>query len=388
MHFDHEAARILQACGLGEALPEISESGSEYEWRNAAGQVLLRFGGRPNGPSGWPDANMFWQPALERLIELAAVEQPSVEVRRGWSVVGLDDPSVASEEGTGPSDSAVTSTLEPQDGGDPERLRARYVVGCDGANSTVRDLMGIGVTDLGFFYDWLIVDVALHQPWPSSTPSTSRRATRSRPDDRGVGWPGAAAAGSSCASPDETVAELATTRAGPGSCTGRGASTSATTPCWSAERGLPVPGPMGRALAPRAGAAGRRRRAPDAAVRRAGHVLGPARTRPTWRGSSTWCSTAARRPRCSTRTRPSGPENVRTVIDFSMSLGKVICVTDPDEARARDDLMASGVDAGEATSPPPLPGVTSGVIRDGDPDAGARCSRRAGSPRRPRRALR
>ncbi len=189
VHFDHEAARILQACGLGEALPEISESGSEYEWRNAAGQVLLRFGGRPNGPSGWPDANMFWQPALERLIELAAVEQPSVEVRRGWSVVGLDDPSVASEEGTGPSDSAVTLTLEPQDGGDPERLRARYVVGCDGANSTVRDLTGIGVTDLGFFYDWLIVDVALHQP----RPLRPRQPPGVRPvpaHDRGVGWPG------------------------------------------------------------------------------------------------------------------------------------------------------------------------------------------------------
>src|SRR6187402_728926 len=55
VHFNHEVARILQACGLGPDLPEISEPGSEYEWRNGAGQVLLRFGGRPVGPSGWPD---------------------------------------------------------------------------------------------------------------------------------------------------------------------------------------------------------------------------------------------------------------------------------------------------------------------------------------------
>ena len=60
VHFDHEVARILQACGLGADLPAISEPGSEYEWRNGVGQVLLRFGGRPEGPSAWPDANMFW----------------------------------------------------------------------------------------------------------------------------------------------------------------------------------------------------------------------------------------------------------------------------------------------------------------------------------------
>src|SRR5689334_1226063 len=62
VHFDHEVGRILQACGIGDALRAISEPGSEYEWRNGTGQVLLRFGGRAVGPSGWPDSNMFWQP--------------------------------------------------------------------------------------------------------------------------------------------------------------------------------------------------------------------------------------------------------------------------------------------------------------------------------------
>src|SRR5215471_16686628 len=126
VHFDHEVARILQACGLGADLPAISEPGRDYEWRNGAGEVLLRFGGRDLGPSGWPDANMFWQPALEGLLEAAAAAQPTVEVRRGLSVVGLDA-----------GDEAVTLTLAPADGdgAGSERLAARYVVGCDGANS-------------------------------------------------------------------------------------------------------------------------------------------------------------------------------------------------------------------------------------------------------------
>ena len=35
-------------------------------------------------------------------------------------------------------------------------------MGCDGANSTVRTLLDVPMTELGFFYDWLIVDVVLH----------------------------------------------------------------------------------------------------------------------------------------------------------------------------------------------------------------------------------
>ena len=37
-------------------------------------------------------------------------------------------------------------------------------MGCDGANSTVRDLLGVTFDDRGFYYDWLVVDVALHEP--------------------------------------------------------------------------------------------------------------------------------------------------------------------------------------------------------------------------------
>ena len=148
VHFDHEVGRILQGCGIGDALRDISEPADIYEWRNAAGETLLRFGRRGNSASGWPLSSMFNQPALEALLDQRAQSLPTVDVRRGVEVDGLDA-----------DDDSVT--LHTAHRGD---VRARYVVGCDGANSTVRDLIGVVPHDLGFFYDWLIVDVIFAEP--------------------------------------------------------------------------------------------------------------------------------------------------------------------------------------------------------------------------------
>ena len=38
-------------------------------------------------------------------------------------------------------------------------IEASYVVGCDGANSKVRNLSAITCTDLNFQNDWLILDL-------------------------------------------------------------------------------------------------------------------------------------------------------------------------------------------------------------------------------------
>jgi 2-polyprenyl-6-methoxyphenol hydroxylase-like FAD-dependent oxidoreductase len=151
VHFDHEAARILQACGVGGDLAAISEPADVYEWRNADGATLLRLGGAGRGLSGWPRSSMFCQPDLEALLDRRARSLPGVEVRRGVEVTGLTD------------DGHAVAVRTAGDGAEPGgTVRARFVVGCDGANSTVRALVGAPVRDLGFFHDWLIVDLVLH----------------------------------------------------------------------------------------------------------------------------------------------------------------------------------------------------------------------------------
>lgn len=63
--------------------------------------------------------------------------------------------------------------------------------------------------------------------------------------------------------------------------------------------------------------------------------------------------------------RPSA----EAAIDFSIELGKIICVADPAEAAARDEAMSALYD-GTLSEAPDLPGISTGVIAADTPLAG------------------
>src|SRR5262245_26472175 len=126
VHFDGEVARILQAVGVTERMTGRSEVADAYEWRNAAGDILLRFTSRAVGSCGWPEATMFAQPDLEQLLDARVRTFANVDVQRGAEVVDLH-----------PGPSGVTVTVGTT-GGARRQVDAAFVVGCDGANSFVR----------------------------------------------------------------------------------------------------------------------------------------------------------------------------------------------------------------------------------------------------------
>jgi hypothetical protein len=76
-----------------------------------------------------------------------------------------------------------------------------------------------------------------------------------------------------------------------------------------------------------------------------------------------------------TRLLPTYEEERRpsavAAIDFSIELGKVICVPDPDEAAARDEAMAAAV-TGQVSEVADLPGIATGLVAAGTPLAGER----------------
>ena len=110
---------------------------------------------RDHQPSqhGFPQANMFHQPDLEELM-LARIEQhPLITFRRGAEVYGLDD-----DDAPGPARAAPVR-VHARIGGETQTFTGPVVLGCDGANSTIRELAGITMDDLGFTERWLVVDI-------------------------------------------------------------------------------------------------------------------------------------------------------------------------------------------------------------------------------------
>ena len=144
-HFDDEIGRVFQRMGLTDEVRTISAGVPDhYEWRNAAGATLLSIDWSGTGPSGWPVANFFSQPDLEKVLVTAIEAMPNVTLQRGADVVGIEEQT---------DDVLLTYMAIEQ-----RHARARFVIGCDGANSFVRERLGTAVHDEGFFYDWLIVD--------------------------------------------------------------------------------------------------------------------------------------------------------------------------------------------------------------------------------------
>ena len=150
---DHEIIRLLQDAGLaadfGPLLDPIIGPDKTYEFLNQTGQTLLKIDWNRPGASGWAQMNMFYQPDLERMLVRHLEALPHVQVHRGWELNGLD----AQADRVGLKFASISGPQKTR------RAEARYAIGADGARSKVRELLGIDQTDLGFAYDWLVVDV-------------------------------------------------------------------------------------------------------------------------------------------------------------------------------------------------------------------------------------
>ena len=79
-------------------------------------------------------------------------------------------------------DHPVKLTVECLDQpGTQEVVHAKYVVGCDGARSFVRQAIGSEMNDLGFRERWLVVDVLLKRDRPDLGDHTVQFCNPDRP---------------------------------------------------------------------------------------------------------------------------------------------------------------------------------------------------------------
>ena len=74
-------------------------------------------------------------------------------------MIGLDDPAGQPSRQAHRTRTAVTVTARTGPGGQERAFAGCLVLGCDGAGSTIRDLAGLVMEDLGFTERWLVIDI-------------------------------------------------------------------------------------------------------------------------------------------------------------------------------------------------------------------------------------
>jgi 2-polyprenyl-6-methoxyphenol hydroxylase-like FAD-dependent oxidoreductase len=165
-HIDHEIVRILQSLDCERPVLADSYPTLDYVWVNGEGETLLEFDRGAKAVSGYNSDYMQHQPVLEEALASRVRSEPSVTVLNGWEAVAFhehdDHVEVVMRK----------TVLEPGNPRpvvtDEERvLRGRYLIGADGASSTVRRWLGIERSDLGFNERWLDVDARMKRPLTS-----------------------------------------------------------------------------------------------------------------------------------------------------------------------------------------------------------------------------
>ena len=152
---DEEIQGLFERAGLIEPLRDVSTAMYGAEFVDRGGTRVVGFDLPPGavGPLGHPRLVMFDQPSVERFLRRAASDA-GVRFELGIEVTAIDQ----GDEGV-----SVSAGVDAG-AGEERRWRGRYLVGADGARSTVRRLLGIELVDQGFDQTWLVTDTTLLDP--------------------------------------------------------------------------------------------------------------------------------------------------------------------------------------------------------------------------------
>ncbi|WP_194899686.1 bifunctional 3-(3-hydroxy-phenyl)propionate/3-hydroxycinnamic acid hydroxylase [Catenulispora pinisilvae] len=147
-HVDDETMRAFQTLGLEHLEKDFSSIGTyrhyDSEWR-----VVMRMDmNRGRTEQGWQSDYMFHQPDFEAVLRGHAHNYAKADTYFGWEATTLED-----------AGDSVLLTLREIATAQHRRISASFVVGCDGANSNVRESMGCTQTDHQATHRSLIIDI-------------------------------------------------------------------------------------------------------------------------------------------------------------------------------------------------------------------------------------
>lgn len=145
---DDESLRTFARAGLIDAVLPIVTPGTGTRYYGADGEPLFQARAPVPFRLGYSFKNPFAQPALERVLAAAVAGHPKADIAFGTAFAG----SSQDEDGV---DVLLHDLQAPQGA---RQLRCRYLLGCDGGRSPVRESLGIAMSGRSHPDVWLVVD--------------------------------------------------------------------------------------------------------------------------------------------------------------------------------------------------------------------------------------
>ena len=151
VHFDDEIMRVFQTIGITKKFLKDTIVNKGTKFVNPEGKILLDWP-RPRTitENGWYPSYRFHQPDLEKNLRIRLRKFKKVSIRQNSEVSkiesGKDKVDLVFKD-------MITNKLH--------NVSSKYIIGCDGARSTVRTQMGTELDNLGFTQKWVVVDLIL-----------------------------------------------------------------------------------------------------------------------------------------------------------------------------------------------------------------------------------
>jgi len=150
--FDDEVKRVFQAANLDTSFGRSAIALKGMDLIKPCGKLLRRFDIQKEPQLlGHPLVTTFHQPALEVVIRNGLDRySDAVDLRLGATVETISDLG-----------DSVEVEFRSEDSQDSETVQAKFLVGCDGSRSFVRNRFDIEMEDMGLHQPWLVVDVIM-----------------------------------------------------------------------------------------------------------------------------------------------------------------------------------------------------------------------------------
>ena len=160
VYTDDECMRVFQAAGVAADVEADMLLDTPVQWVLEDGSVLSQLR-RTDRPYGWAVSNFFYQPYLETKLERLLARHPNVTVVRGRELVNFvqDEDGVVVEHAASAGSQYGQPPAAAPKLSESGRIRAQWLVACDGGRSGVRNSLGIKMAGKSFPEPWLVVDI-------------------------------------------------------------------------------------------------------------------------------------------------------------------------------------------------------------------------------------